>query len=133
MRTIFRYYVINTGALYLVNSAVAGMVFEGGTNTLLLTGLCLMAMSILAKPVINLLLLPVNLITFGLFRWVASAVILYLVTLLVKSFKIIEFSFAGFSTKWVDIPAVHLEGIMAFVAFSFLLSLVISLLHWVSK
>jgi len=107
------------------------MVLAKGINSILIAGVALSIFSLLVKPVINILLLPLNLITFGLFRWVSSVIALYLVTLVVPGFKITSFIFAGLSSKWIDIPAINLVGILAFVAFSLVISVISSILHWV--
>jgi len=133
MKRIIRHYVIDTFSLWVISQTAQGLIFEKGLHSLFIAGLGLMAVSLLAKPIINVFLLPLNLITFGLFRWVSSAVILYLVTLLVKDFIIVSFSFAGFSSKWFDIPALHFQGFLAFVGFSFLLSFVSSFIYWLIK
>ena len=133
MRKIIRHYVLDTFALYLASQVASGMIFEKGFETLFITGGVLAITSILAKPVINLLLLPINLITFGFFKWVSSAIALYLVTLVVPGFKIIQFLFSGFSTKFFDLPTISLEGTLAYIAFSFLLSIMTSILFWIFR
>lgn len=133
MRRILKHYLSDTFALYLASQIASGMVFDKGYETLLLAGIALTIASLLAKPIINLLLLPLNLITFGLFKWVSSAVALYLVTLVVPGFRIIQFSFSGITTKFFDIPSIDLNGILAYIAFSFLLSLIISAFYWILK
>lgn len=131
MKKIIRHYVIDTSTLYAVSFIASGIIFEDGIKTLLLAGLALTAASILVKPIINLLLLPINLITFNLFRWLSSAVALYLVTLVVPGFEIASFTFAGLSSQWIDIPAMSFQGAFAFIAFSFLLSIITSVIYWV--
>ncbi|SRR4030042_500903 len=133
MKRIIRHYAIDTYSLWILSNIASGIVFEKGIQTLLVSGIALTSVFFLAKPVINLLLLPLNLITFGLFRWVSSAVVLYLVTLIIKDFKIVTFSFTGLSSKWLDLPAIGLKGILAYIAFSFLLSLITSFLYWLVK
>ena len=133
MKRILRHFIIDTFCLWVVSQTANGMVFERGFITLLVAGMGLTGVSLLAKPVINLMLLPINLITFGLFRWVASAVMLYLVTLIVKDFKIAFFSFTGFASKWIDIPSLHFEGALAFIGFSFILSIITSFIYWLIK
>lgn len=100
---------------------------------MLLAGVGLTIVTLLARPIINILLLPINLITFGLFRWVSSAVTLYLVTLVVPGFKILGFKFFGFTSDWFSIPSVSLGGIGAYVGFSFLISILMSLIYWLIK
>lgn len=133
MKRILRHFVIDTVSIYLVSSIASGLIFKNGIETLLLTGLGLTVASLIAKPVINILLLPVNLITFGLFRWVAAVVVLYLVTLVVPGFSVGSFFFPGYSNVWFDIPSLSLVGVLALVAFSFLHSLISSFIYWLIK
>jgi len=133
MKRILKHYTIDTFSLWVISQLAEGLYFEKGILTLFFAGVGVTVVSIIAKPVINLLLLPINLITYGLFRWVSSAIIIYLVSLVVHEFKVIHFHFSGFSSQWLDIPQMNFEGIIAFVAFSFLLSIVTSFIYWVTK
>ncbi len=130
MKSILKIYITNTLSLYLASVAFGGIQLSKGTNSILLAGVGLSLLSLLVKPLINLLLLPLNLITFGLFRWVSSAIALYLVTLIVPGFKIVAFSFSGLSSKWIDIPSINLSGFLAIIAFSLVISVISSILHW---
>lgn len=109
------------------------MVFENGVYTLLLAGVVLMVSTLVVKPLINMLILPINLVTFGLFKWVSSVVALYVVTLVVPGFEITNMVFAGYSGQWIDIPSFNFTGIIAFIAFSFAISLFSSVMHWLVK
>lgn len=133
MRTILKHFIINTVALYLISQAVSGIHFAEGSYTLLLAGLVLTLTTMIVKPVINILLLPINLITFGIFKWVGYAVTLYLVTLIVPGFKLLDFVFKGYNSYWFSIPAFSFSGILAFIAFSFIISTVSSIIYWIFK
>lgn len=133
MKRILRHFVIDSVSIFLVSSIATGMIFEKGIETLLLTGFGLTIASLIAKPIINILLLPVNLITFGLFRWVAAVVVLYIVTLVVPGFKIIGFNFGGYTSLWIDLPRLAFAGLLALVAFSFLHSIISSFIYWLIK
>ena len=133
MRTILKHFLVNTVSLYLVSLIISGIVFADGTYSLLLAGLVLTVTTLIIRPIINILLLPINLITFGLFRWVGYAITLYIVTLIVPGFKLVDFAFKGFSSYWFSIPSVTLNGILAFIAFSLLIFFISSLLHWILK
>lgn len=133
MKRILKHFLIDTYALYLTSQFAKGMLFERGYRSLFVAGAAVTLVSLFAKPIINLLLLPLNLITFGFFRWVAAAVILFLVTLLVKDFKIIYFAYSGFKSVWIDLPSLNFQGIMAFIAFSFILSIITSFIYWLIK
>lgn len=133
MRTIIKHFIIDTISLFLISQAVSGMVFENGLYTLALTGAVLMLTTMIVKPILNILLLPLNLVTFGLFKWVAYAITFYLVTLIVPGFKLLDFAFKGYSSNLFSIPAISLTGILAFLAFAFLISFVSSLMYWIFK
>ena len=133
MKGILRTVIIETFSLYLVSRIAQGMSFGGSFATYFITGLAMALISIFAKPIINILLLPINLVTFGLFRWLSSSVILYIVTLLVKDFKILYFTFSGYTNNLIDIPYIHFEGILAFISFSFIISLITSFIFWFIK
>ena len=122
-----------TYSLWLTSKIANGLVFENETKTLLITGIVFMGASLLAKPVINMLLLPINLVTFGFFRWVSSAVVLYLVTLTVPDFKLIKFAFSGCVSKWIELPSLNFQGFLAYVAFAFLISAITSFLFWLAN
>ncbi len=133
MRTLLKHFIIDTISLYLISQAVSGISFAGGTYTLFLAGAVLMLATMVVRPIINILLLPINLVTFGLFKWVTYAITLYLVTLIVPGFVLGEFLFKGFSSYWFNLPPIALTGILAFIAFSFVISFVSSVLYWIFK
>jgi len=133
MKTILKHFIINTVSLYLVSLVVYGIVFAEGAYSIFLAGIVLTLTSLIIKPIINILLLPINLITFGLFRWAGFAITLYLVTLIVPGFKLLDFVFKGFSSYWFAIPGVSLSGLFAFIAFSFLISIIASIGYWIFK
>jgi putative membrane protein len=133
MKNILKHYIVDTISLYLISQAVSGMYFENGINSLLLAGLGIMLTSFLVKPIINLLLLPINLLTFGLFRWISSSITLFIVTLIVPGFKIQELFFSGFTSPWIDIPSFTFVSPFSFIAFSFLITTVTSVIYWLIK
>ena len=109
------------------------MVFENGMTSVLLAGVGIVLTSFLVKPIINLLLLPINLLTFGIFKWISSAITLYLVTLIVPGFRIYDFVFSGFSNPWIGIPALNVVAPLSYIAFSFIITFVTSIIYWLIK
>lgn len=109
------------------------MVFAKGLETLFLTGGVLMIVTLIAKPIINILLLPLNLVTFGLFKWVAYAIAFYLVTLITPGFKLLDFNFLGYDSYLFTLPPLHLTGVLAFLAFAFVISFISSVIYWIFK
>ncbi len=133
MKRILRHFVVSSVSIFLSSSIAKGLYFEKGLETILMTGLGLTLVSLIAKPVINMLLLPVNLLTFGLFRWVSAVAVLYIVTMTVPGFKIAGFDFGGYTSLWIDLPQIVLSGFLAVLAFSFLHSIISSFIYWLMK
>lgn len=122
--------LINSASIWLVSRAIAGITLQGGIEALLTAGLALTLVNLAVKPLINLLLLPINLITLGAFRWLVNVLVLWLVTLIVPQFKIVAFMFPGFAWQGFIIPSLWLGKFWVFVLGSFLISLMTSFFLW---
>jgi len=133
MRGLFKHFLIDTATLYGTSVAISGIYFEKGISTLLLTGFVLTLTTMIIKPIVNVLLLPINLVTLGLFKWLGFAITLYLVTLIVPGFQLHDFVFRGYSSSFFTIPGLTLTGTLAFMAFSFLISTISSFIYWIFK
>ena len=56
MKKLLRHFVIDTVVLYFVSQFVKGLNFDGGVATIFLTGAVLAVVTMLIKPLINILL-----------------------------------------------------------------------------
>jgi len=128
-----RSFVFNLFGLWIAVQLIKGLSHQGGYQTILLAGLALTVVNLLVKPLIKLVFLPINLITLGAFRWLINVIALYLVTLVVPQLQINSFFFSGFSYQGFVIPAFQLGIFWVYVVTSFLISLVTSFLHWLTK
>ncbi len=134
MKRILRSFLIEIGAFYLVSQIASGIVFHNGLESMVIAGVALTIATFLVRPIINILLLPINLLTFGVFKWISQAVTLFLVDLILPQMSIVSFDFAGFGSKWVDVPPVHLGTlVLAYIAFSLLLSIISGIIYWIVK
>ncbi|MBI4058639.1 phage holin family protein [Candidatus Microgenomates bacterium] len=134
IRPLIRSFAVTAISLWAAATlAGGGIVFSQGTNTFAIATLALSIANHFIKPFLNLLLLPINLISLGLFRWVTNVVLLYVVTLVVPGFKIMFFNFSGFVWQGISIPAFNVSGIIALLAVSFVISFITSFIHWLFK
>lgn len=133
MKTVLRSIVYNAASIWIVSQVASGIVLKRGYETLLVAAFALGLINLLVKPVINILLLPLNLITLGAFRWLVNVLALYLVTLVVPDFEIMPLHFSGFTYQGIVIPPFSLNLIFSFVATSFLISLISSFWYWLRR
>lgn len=132
MKKYLRLFLVNFASLWLVASILAGVSYQGGYQTLAVTALVLTVINFVVKPLIKILLLPINLITLGAFRWLINVTSLYLVTIIVPQFKVNAFFFPGFEFQGFIIPSINLNIFWAFFLASFLISLTTTFLLWLA-
>ena len=69
---------------------VPGVSATGGWETVLLVALVWSVITIVIRPVLGLLTLPITIITFGLFSFVLNAMLFYAVTYIVPGFTVAD-------------------------------------------
>ena len=133
MKTILRSVFLNMIVLYLAIRIFPGLKYDGTLRTLFLATLALTLLNKTAKPLIKLLLLPINLITLGVFGWVANVATLFILTRLVVGFAIIGFYFEGIDYQGFVVPAMQISLLMSFFLASITISFVASLVSWLLR
>lgn len=83
--------VVNMIALFLVDNLVKG-VYIGGFGTVLTAALLLMVLNRLVKPILEIVSLPMTILTLGLFELLISAFILWIVDKMVPGMYFSSFS-----------------------------------------
>lgn len=90
-------------------------------TTILIAAVILTLLDLIIKPILKLLFLPINIITFGLFAVVINVGLLWLATYLVPGFYISEMSLFGvelnyfFSLLFVSTILGFLQGLIGLV------------------
>lgn len=134
MKRILRIIVIELAALYMATQFASGLIFARGFEGLLITSIALGLAMHLLKPIINLLLLPINLATMGLFRIVAHAITIFIVDVALTQFEVSGFNFPGMTSEYFDLPSIVFEkGPLAYLAFAIVISSITGLINWLRK
>lgn len=131
MKNIFKSFLINAVALYVLTVIVPAFKISGGLTSFLTAGATLTVLNLLVKPILNLLLLPINLLTLGFFRWASSVLIIWLLTKLTPSLTIASYSFQGFNYQGFTVPSAQFNVLWTLVIGSFMMSIITTLLDWV--
>lgn len=130
MRTIFRLLFTNMIALALLSYFLPGISFQNSLLTLLLAALALGLINVTIRPLLKVMLLPINIITFGLLSWLVNAIILFLVTLFVPEFTVSTTTIGPILIAGISIPKITLSAFWVYISASFLLSLISSFFAW---
>lgn len=133
MKGLLRTFLIDLLTLWLTAQVVLGLKLAGGPETYLIGALVLTIILIFVKPLLKLLLLPINFLTLGLFSWITNVAILYLLTLFVTQIKVVPFEFPGFVYQGFVIPKFYLGPLESFITTSFIISLISNFLTWLYR
>lgn len=113
MKTITRSVILTIVSILLLSWFLPG-VNIANTVTLILAGVVLAVLNVTLRPFLKIVLLPINVLTLGLFGWVINALVLFLTTWLVP----------GFSIGPVELFGWTLSQFWSLIVVSFALSLV---------
>lgn len=134
MKKILRIVVIELTGLYVATQIASGLVFKNSLEGILITSIALGLATYFLRPLINILLLPLTIITMGLFKVVSHTITIFIVDVALVNFEVSGFNFAGFSSPYFDLPSVSLgKGPFAYLAFSILIWSVTSFINWLRK
>lgn len=133
MKTILRAIFLNLITLYIVAMFYSGLVIENKLTTYLAAATVWTLLNKIVKPIIKLLLLPINLVTLGLFSWVVNVITLFLLTYFIKGVDILSYTFPGISYQGFVIPQMHFNLIISYIITSLILSLTHMSLIWLVR
>lgn len=130
MKAILRYFLINLVSLWAASEIIKGLTYIGGLRSLLIGAVVFTVINFLLVPLIKILLLPLNLLTLGVFAWATNVIALYALTNLYPQFKLVPYFFPGYVISGFSIPSLNLSTLMVAVVASLLIGVFTHLLHW---
>ena len=133
MKTLLRYFFYSLFALWATTLIIKTFQVKGDISSFLYTAGILGALNLLVKPILKLILFPVNLLTFGLFSWIINVAILYLLTRLTPYISITPWVFPGISTAGFVVPAVNLSYTWTLIAVSLVITAIVTVLGSINE
>lgn len=111
---IFAHWLLLSGAVFVVPYAVSGITLASPV-TALIVGACLTVINLVVKPIINILTLPLNLLTLGLFSLVVNGLLFWFIGTFVQGFTVADYKAAFFGAlivaiiNWIGIKVFRIE------------------------
>jgi putative membrane protein len=133
MKKILKYTLLIAFTLVLQNQIWQNLVFSQNVWTIVKVAFILAIFEILLKPIIKILLLPINILTLGLFRIVINTVGLYLAVFLLSDFRINSILTNSFIWQGISIPTFSFLGFWAYVVNSTTQNLLLSIFRYILK
>ncbi len=133
MKYLVRVFLFHVFALWLTSQMIPGLVMDDGWQLLLMAGLVLSLLMLIVKPILSILFIPINILTFGLVSWFINVIVIYLLTLLLPEIQINAWTFQGWSGWGFAIPAFEVQYFFSLVGISVLITFFTNVLHEVSE
>lgn len=131
MKTLLRYFLINLASLWITTKFIPGLTYAGGVKSLFIAAVAFMVINFILVPLLKILLLPLNLLTLGLFAWVTNIVALFALTT-ISDFELLPYFYPGDTIGGFIIPPLDLSIFWVAVLASFLIGFITHLLQWLS-
>lgn len=126
-------FLFNVFALWLTSEWIPALVAPGGWQTILFAGFTLSLLMLIVVPLLKILFIPINIITFGLLSWCINVIVIYLLTVFVPEIQIRPFVFEGGSWSGFVIPSMSISYLWALILTSLCISTLTDVLHYVSE
>jgi len=133
MKHIIRVFLFNVFALWLSSQILPTITAPGGVSVILFAGLILSVLMLVVHPILKILFIPINILTFGLLSWFINVIVIYLLTVFVPELHVNPWLFPGGTWAGFVIPQLHFTYLTALIASSFLISTITDVLHYVSE
>lgn len=130
MKPLFRSFLVNTASLWIVTQLIPALLVTDGLLGLLKGGAAFMIANLVLVPIIKVLLLPLNLLTVGLFAWLANVIALFLLIRAIPTFKLLPYHFPGATFGGITLSPMELSTFQTAILVSFLLGFLVHFLRW---
>lgn len=115
MKRILKFTLLIGFALATQNQLWGNLVFGQNLLTIIKVSLILAIFELLLKPLLRVLLLPINLLTLGSFRIVINTFGFYLAIFLLSDFQVNSIHTTATYWQGITIPALNFIGFWAYV------------------
>ena len=127
IRKLARLTLILSFCLIIHNQIWRNLDFNQQIGTIIKVSIILAFFEIILKPIIKLLLLPINILTLGAIRLVINTLGLYLASFILGNFSLQDISTTGSTWQGFNVPPFHFTNFFAYLVSSLTINLLLSL------
>jgi uncharacterized membrane protein YvlD (DUF360 family) len=133
IKKIIKLTLLLTFSLITVNQIWGNLEFSYIPWTIIKIGFTLSIFEIIIKPILKIILFPINLLTLGLFRIVIDVVGLYLSIFLFSDFYVKNIHTQATSISGLSIPELNFSGFFAYLVTSITIGFFLNLFTLIIK
>ncbi len=133
MKHLVRVFLFHVFALWFTSQILPTLSISPGWQTIVFAGFILSLLMLIVAPMLKILFIPINILTFGLLSWLINVIVIYLLTVFVPEIQVVEWLFPGASWAGFVIPQIRFSYFPSLVVTSLCISTIADVLHYVSE
>lgn len=133
MKFIIKKYLVSTFSLFILSQIIPAFSIQGGWYGLFYASFILSLFFYILRPILNIILFPINLITLNLSSWIIQIAIFYVWTVIVAQVKIASWFFPGINFGLITLSAGNLVKWQVIIVLAVLFILITRILDWILK
>lgn len=133
VKYLVKVFAFNMFGLWLTSQILPALVISPGWQPMVTAGLVLSLLMLIVRPILTILFIPINILTFGLLSWFINVIVIFLLTLFVPEVVVTDWTFPGLNWAGLVIPIFHLSYFLALIVVSLTITFFTNLLHDLSE
>lgn len=133
MRYILKKYFVVTVAVYLLTQLSSGFTVTGSWSGLFYSSFILGIFMFIAKPLINILMLPINILSLNLASWLINILIVYLWSYFARNIQFSSWQFTGLTLGPIIVSSYLFVRWQTIIISAILLTALINILDKILK
>lgn len=133
MKYLLRSFLFYAFALWLTSQIIPGISIQGQWQGIFITACVLSLLMLTIQPLLKILFIPINIMTFGLLSWAVNVIVIYLLTFFVPGMTISSWYFSGFSAYGFVIPGFTISYLLSLIIVTVVITTIVNILQAVSQ
>jgi len=131
MKKIIRSLITVAVSFWVTITVINSISLLDGQRTFIIISLGLFVLHYFVRPIAKTILLPINILFFGLLSFILTAVFFYFVAMLYPLFKVAPFYSPATNFNGYIIPEINLGFMLTILAAALVYSFTASLVRWI--
>jgi len=132
-KRILKSFIIYFICFVLAWQYLPGVVLSGNFEVLFIVSAIYTILNLILKPLLKIIMLPINIFTLGIFGWIVCVILFVLTTLYVDGFEVVEFLFTGINTSYGEIKEFQVSKFFSYICSSFFIVFTQRILRFILK
>lgn len=126
-------FIISFLAFLITAFLLPGLNYHGNSTTLLEAGGIFSVLNLIVRPILKILLMPLNFLTMGFLGGISGLILLWLLTVVYPAFSLTDTHFPGYALLGISIPSYDLNVFLTTIIGATVISLISSTLYWLTR